>query len=497
MKTVRALIAVVLTGSVLVSDTPAASLKEAETAMAKATAFMQSIATEGGYLWRYSDDLKERAGENNATDTQIWIQPPGTPSMGVAFLHAFKATGDKRFLEAARGAAHALARGQLESGGWDYLIDFDPAKFKQAYHRSDKGKVSEAEAAKRRNTTTFDDDNTQSALRFLMAFVEAAKAAPDARDAEIRAAMEYGLAKFLEAQYPNGAWPQRYDGKPRNPADFPVKRAQYPKDWPRTYPKVNYAGHYTFNDNSIHDCIGVALDAYHRFGQAEHLAAAKKGGDFMILAQMPEPQPAWAQQYNASMEPAWARAFEPPAVTGCESVGVLRGLIELYLETGDEKYLKPLPPALAWYQRSAIAPSTWARYYELQTNKPIYGDRDGKIYYRREDISEERQRNYSWRGEYGFAGALALYEKVKAQGREPYLQSHQPKPMNEKRKAAVRKSLEPKVDKIIAALDAQGRWMTEGHFEKKVKGLEFDRRFETSVFIANLKVLSDYVETSR
>ena len=34
---------------------------QARTAMQRATAFMRSISTEGGYLWRYSPDLRERA----------------------------------------------------------------------------------------------------------------------------------------------------------------------------------------------------------------------------------------------------------------------------------------------------------------------------------------------------------------------------------------------------------------------------------------------------
>jgi hypothetical protein len=35
---------------------------QARGAMEKATAFMRSISTEGGYLWRYSPDLSARAG---------------------------------------------------------------------------------------------------------------------------------------------------------------------------------------------------------------------------------------------------------------------------------------------------------------------------------------------------------------------------------------------------------------------------------------------------
>ena len=70
--------------------------------------------------------------------------------------------------------------------------------------------------------------------------------------------------------------------------------------------------------------------------------AMLRGADFILLAQMPAPQPAWAQLYNARMEPAWARRFELPSITGCESVGTCRTLLDLYLATGTEKYLKVL-----------------------------------------------------------------------------------------------------------------------------------------------------------
>jgi hypothetical protein len=64
-----------------------------------------------------SPDLKHRFGESMATPSQIWGQPPGTPTIGSAFLRAFAVTGDRRYLEAAREAAYALVRGQLRSGG--------------------------------------------------------------------------------------------------------------------------------------------------------------------------------------------------------------------------------------------------------------------------------------------------------------------------------------------------------------------------------------------
>ena len=66
---------------------------EAESAMRKAVQYFRgTVSTEGGYLWTYSEDLKERAGEGKATETQIWVQPPGTPSVGFAYLRAYRIT---------------------------------------------------------------------------------------------------------------------------------------------------------------------------------------------------------------------------------------------------------------------------------------------------------------------------------------------------------------------------------------------------------------------
>jgi PelA/Pel-15E family pectate lyase len=75
------------------------------------------------------------------------------------------------------------------------------------------------------------------------------------------------------------------------------------------------------------------------------------------MSQMPDPQPAWAQQYDANMHPAWARVFEPPSVTGGESQGIMRMLMVLYRETGDKKYLEPIPRALAYLKKSILPPT--------------------------------------------------------------------------------------------------------------------------------------------
>ena len=464
---------------------------DARAAMAKATDFIRTIATEGGYLWRYSTDLKERAGENVATPTQIWVQPPGTPSMGMAFLRAHEATGDARYLDAAKAAADALAVGQLESGGWDYLVEFDPKLGAAWYRRTDAGKISADDAAKRKNATTFDDDNTQSALRLLLAVADASKGASEPRDVRIREARDYALTKLLAAQRPNGGWPQRWTGVPVDPKEYPVQRARFQNDYPREYSRQNYNGYYTLNDNTQRDCVMTLLDAAKRLGRPEYRTAALNGGNFLLLAQLPEPQPTWAQQYNPQLEPAWARAFEPPSVCSNESGGAMRLLVDLYLETGDAKYLEPLPRAIAWFKRSEIAPGLWARLYEIGTNKPVYGDRDGKIHYTVEELTPERQTGYSWKGAYGMPGIFAYYEDVKITGRAAILakrKAAEDAAKSAKGKAARAKVLEPRVRAAIAALDAQGRWLAPGGRRNP------EPQITMSAFIANLQTLADYVD---
>ena len=459
--------------------------EEATAAMARATDFMRSIATEGGYLWRYSLDLKQRAGESAATASQIWVQA-GTPAMGLTFLRAHEVTGDARYLEAAKAAADALATGQLESGGWDYVIEFDPAKTAPWYRRTDIGKIPAAEAAKRRNVSTYDDDNTQSALRLLIAVSAHGKRSDDPRDVRIREARDYGLTKLIEAQRPNGGWPQRWNGARATAAEYPVVRASFPESWPREHPRQNYYEHYTLNDQTQRDCVMTLLDAAKRLGRAEYREAAFKGGDFLLLAQLPEPQPGWAQQYNPQMEPAWARAFEPPAVCSAESAGALRLLVDLFLESGEEKYLEPIPRAIAWLKRSEIGASKWARLYELGTNRPIYGDRDGKIHYRLEELSLERQTGYAWRGDFGVPSAMAYFDELKRLGRDGMLATQKPAASRTAKQNASRaRSLDPKVRTALANLDAQGRWLS------KYRGADVIR---TETFIENMTVLCDYLE---
>jgi len=345
-------------------------------ALRKAVAFYRAqVGYRGAYLWTYSADLTRREGEGKASRTSGWTQPPGTPFVGEAYLKAWRLSGEPACREAAIECARALVLSQLKSGGWSSHFDLGPEGARRYAYRRD------GDRAGNRNLTTFDDFKSQSALLLLMHVDEEL----GFEDAEIHEAVEYALDHMLAAQYPNGAWPQQY-AEPPDPARFPVKKAAYPEQWSRRYEGKRYLDYYTLNDNNMSGIIDMLIEAWRIYGRDDCRAAALKTGDFFILAQMPEPQPGWAQQYDHDMHPAWARKFEPPAITGGESQAVMQSLIDLYRQTGQARFLEPIPRALAYYRRSLLPDGRLARFYELRTNRPLYFTRDYQLTYRDDDL---------------------------------------------------------------------------------------------------------------
>src|SRR5262249_49837318 len=116
-------LSVFLLGTIGVGPLPAqqadwALRDEAVKTLKKAASFYRNqVASHGGYVYYYSVDLKQRWGEGKASADTIFVQPPGTPAVGMAYLKAYAPTGDSFYLDAARETAAALVNGQLESGG--------------------------------------------------------------------------------------------------------------------------------------------------------------------------------------------------------------------------------------------------------------------------------------------------------------------------------------------------------------------------------------------
>src|SRR5690606_25907814 len=144
-------------------------------------------------------------------------------AMGLAFLRAHAVTRDAFYLEAAREVAGALALGQLESGGWHYSIDVkEPANNRdglldykgRAFRQKNPGKPINPHYTV---ASTYDDNNAQGAIQFLLGFVQATKGSATAEDRAVQTTLDRALEGLRRAQYANGAWPQRFDGKPHDP----------------------------------------------------------------------------------------------------------------------------------------------------------------------------------------------------------------------------------------------------------------------------------------
>ena len=430
------------------------------------------LAREGGYASSYDKEGKIGEVEHGKSPTIISIQPHGTTTMGLAMLKAYQATGDEVFLSAAKDASKALLKCQLASGGWDSDFDFDPEKMKK-YHLRSHLDAGDKEPGKRRNSSTLDDNKTQSALLFLLEMTHE-PACKD--DAELKRCTKFAFDALLAAQAPIGAWPQQFSG----PADAtaPILKASYPAEWSRTFPKVNYTGWYTLNDGNLQQIAKVLFRAYELEKDERYLAALKKLGEFFLLAQMPEPQPVWAQQYDRDMHPVWARKFEPPSVTGNESVGAMETLYDLWVLTGDDKYLKPLPAAFAWFERSKLPDGQYARFYELQTNKPLYFVKD--TYVLTYDDSNVPTH-------YGFkVDPMSKVQKLKENLDKPLEEMRRKLagPQTPKEWTSRAKGAAAKAQKAAESLDSEGRWL---------KGDEIDG----AEFTKNLNAMAYYVEARK
>ena len=358
-------VAIVTISSACPARAEPVSVPQVKEALDKAIRTIHSrFSVEGGYPSEWTLSTGQGHSEHRSSSSVISIQPPGTTSLGPAFLRAYQLTGSPKALEAARNAAICLARCQLSSGGWDSDFDFDP-KQANRYHLASQFAAGDKDPGKRRHRSTLDDNKTQSALSFLLEFVHTVDESKGVRDA-----LDFGLASLLAAQDPTGGWPQKYEGAAREKAE--PTSATFPEDWPREWPDVSYSSYLTLNDGNLYHIARLLLKAHELTQEERFVEAAIRLGDFLRLAQLPAPQRGWAQQYDFEMHPVWARRFEPPAVSSIETYSAIETLFELWAATGMDRFREPIPEALAWLRASKLDDGSWARFYELKTNRPLY-----------------------------------------------------------------------------------------------------------------------------
>ena len=202
----------------------------------------------------------------------------------------------------------------------------------------------------------------------------------------------------------------------------------------------------------------------------------------MIRAQMPEPQPAWCQQYDRRMQPVWDRKFEPPAITGYESQDAIETLLLLFEKTGDRRFLAPVPKALAYLKKSELRHGDMARFYELKTNRPLYFDGS---YALTSDSSQAPDH-------YGFVQPSRL-DRIKRR----YEHALRDLPAESPSSKLLR--LREDAEEALASLNPQGAWLTPGEVRdpegKKVVPRE--GVLSSDVFVKNLTALANYLEATK
>ncbi len=439
--------------------------------MRKATRFMtEKVAYQGGYVWSYLPDMSRRWGEIEATPTMVWIQPPGTATVGHVFLDAYNATGDESYYKAAEQVAGALIKGQHPAGGWNYVVDFAGEEALKKWYATVGANAWRLEEFQHYyGNATFDDAGTAESSQFLLRMYVAKK------DPKYRPALDKTIRFVLDSQYPNGGWPQR----------FPFAEQA------SLHGKPDYTRYITFNDDVAAENIKFLIMVYQALGDRTVLDAVRRGMDIFTVTQQKAPQAGWALQYTPDLQPAGARSYEPKALVTHTTAANIGQLMDFYQLTGDPKYLAPIPAALDWLERVKLPADqvknnrTHPTFIEIGTDRPLYVHRRGSNVVNGEYYVDYDLKNtithYSSTRAVDLAGLRKRYEALKA---TPPAEAARNSPLkaegivglpryfslrpievsdlnSDAASAAEKQSDAAKVKEVVGALNAEGWWPSE------------------------------------
>jgi PelA/Pel-15E family pectate lyase len=290
----------------------------------------------------------------------------------------------------AQRIADNLLQHQSPVGGWPKSVDFAATPTPKSL----------ADAVSGGRANSLDNDATTEPMQFL------ARTAQATGDDRYRQSFARGLDYLFAAQYPNGGWPQF----------FPLREGYY--------------SHITYNDGAMIHALTLLRDV--AAGQppydfvdadrrAKASAAVAKGIDCILRTQIKQDGKltAWCAQHDEkTLAPAWARNYEIPSLSGAESVGIVRFLMEI--EKPTPEIIAAVEGAIAWLKAVAItglryergrqadgqrdgfvkpdpnARPLWARFYELGSNRPIFTGRDKIVRYSLSEIERERRGGYAF-----------------------------------------------------------------------------------------------------
>lgn len=336
------------------------SVKDVKTTMKLASQFMlDKVSYRGGFVWSYLPDFSRQWGELEAKRTMIWMQPPGTASVGHLFLDAYQATADEYYYQAAQRVAKAIIFAQQKSGGWNYVADYAGEKsLRDWYNTIGKHAWRLEEFHHYYGNATFDDGGTAEAAKFLLRLYLAKN------DSLYKKPLERAIKFVLDSQYPIGGWPQRFPLMPH------TDRPDYPS-------------FITFNDDVAEENIDFLLMCYQTLNDEKIREPIIRAMNSFLATQQGQPQPGWALQYTIELEPASARSYEPKSLSSPTTVNNIMQLIKFYYLTGDRKFLARIPEAIDWLESLKFenGETTEGRLFptfiEIDTGRPLFTHRRG------------------------------------------------------------------------------------------------------------------------
>lgn len=433
--------------------------------MKRAARFMRErVAYRGGYVWSYAPDFSRRWGEMEAFASMIWIQPPGTATVGHLYLDCFHATRDEFYYQAAMDVAEGLIAAQHPAGGWNYHHDFaGEESTRRWYDTIGKNGWRLEEFHHYYGNATFDDAGTSEASQFLLRmYVER-------RSSRLRAPVERAIQFVLDSQYANGGWPQRF---------------------PRVAGEADYIPQITFNDDVAGENIKFLLMVYQTLGDERALGAIRRAMDIFLATQQPAPQAGWGLQHDVqTLAPIGARTYEPDALTTHTTANNISQLLNFYGWTGERRFIERVPEALAWLDsvrlredQVRVAGRHYPTFVEIRTNRARIVHRRGSnvvngAYYWNYDDAKPITHYSQWRN-LDVEALRARYERLNATSagltsspfvrrvdfRLPKYFSTQNIEVSDLNSNAgsgvVQRPTSQRVQELISALNAEGYWPT-------------------------------------
>lgn len=290
---------------------------------------------------------------------------------------------------------------QTASGGWSKQYKGVAVDYNRTFTAAE---IAELQQPGRKDDATIDNKATTYEIGYLSTLYKTEK------NANYVAAAKRGVDYLLTAQYANGGWPQ-------------------------FYPDLSsYHHQITYNDDAMVRVLNLLQDISEGKGdtgallRASHGARARqavtKGLECVLATQVKigGTLTIWGAQYDeVTLKPAKARAYELASLASSESVSIVRFLMRQ--PTPSAQIKASVEAAARWFDTHRMrdlatkkiddptqetgqdviliaqpGASLWARFYDLQNQRPLYANRDGKALTEYMQVPNERRVGYAWHG---------------------------------------------------------------------------------------------------